>query len=568
MVGPFVFCDRVRAERAGSVFPLLPILTGRLRTCLMATQRVPTMHGDPDPADQPDYPARQSGLKGAREAVMIRVLGGPKRLCDGLTRRDLLHVGSLGLLGLGLSALDGVRAGTASASRGRTFGRAKSCILLFLYGSPSQLETFDPKPDAPMQIRGELGAMRSNVPGMDVCELLPRLARVMDKVTVLRTLSHPYPLHGVAFATTGIPKIDAPLELSPRDPAHWPFIGSVVDYVDGTRAGARRPDVPRNLVLPFPLSSQRVGELPRAGPYGGFLGQAYDPICTEFVGQGTKKDTKTLGAQVWNDFEPYRGITPESRLRLSSASHLSPGLTIDRLDRRRSLLDQIEQARREADAAARSSGIDRHRAMAYALLGSERLRLAFDLEREPDALRELYGMTLFGQASLTARRLVEAGGRFVTVFWDEYGLAVAGWDTHTEHLPRMKEELLPGLDRALSGLLIDLDARGLLDETLVVCLSEHGRTPQLNNSPGGGGRDHWSRCYSALLAGGGVARGRVVGRSDKIAGDPVERPLSPKDVLATIYHLLGIDPATPLTDRQGRPVALSSEGEVITEMLA
>jgi uncharacterized protein (DUF1501 family) len=504
---------------------------------------------------------------------MIRVLGGPKRLCDGLTRRDLLHVGSLGLFGLGASAGLGAHAAAAPApATAGTFGRAKSCILLFLYGSPSQLETFDPKPDAPLQIRGELGSTCSNVPGLDVCELLPRLARVMDKVTVIRSLSHPYPLHGVAYATTGIPKIDAPVELSPRDPAHWPFIGSVVDYVDGGRAvgaGARRPAVPRNLVLPWPLSSQRTGELPRAGPYGGFLGPMYDPICTEFVGQGTKKATKTLAGQTWNDFELYRGITPESRLRLSSVADFGPELTLDRLDRRRSLLAQFEEARRGFDlAVGQSAGVDRHRALAYSLLGSERLRQAFDLDRETPETRDQYGMSLFGQATLTARRLVEAGGRFVTVFWDEYGLAIAGWDTHTEHIPLMRDELLPGLDQTLSALLIDLDARGLLDETLVVCLSEHGRTPKLADIPGGGGRDHWSRCYSALLAGGGVARGNVVGRSDKIASDPVERRISPKDILATLYHLLGIDPATLLVDRQGRPMPLNPEGVVIREILA
>src|SRR5438067_2675233 len=192
----------------------------------------------------------------------------------------MLRAGGLGLFGLGLSdflQLGELQAAGRDRAAHKSFGRAKSCILLFLYGSPSQLETFDPKPDAPRQIRGELGAIRSNVPGLDVCELLPHLAKVMNKVTVLRSLSHPYPLHGVAFATTGIAKIDAPLELSPRDPAHWPFIGSVVDYADRARAaaaGAGRPAVPRNLVLPWALSSQRAGELPRAGPYGGFLGQA------------------------------------------------------------------------------------------------------------------------------------------------------------------------------------------------------------------------------------------------------------------------------------------------------
>jgi uncharacterized protein (DUF1501 family) len=176
-------------------------------------------------------------------------------------------------------------------------------------------------------------------------------------------------------------------------------------------------------------------------------------------------------------------------------------------------------------------------------------------------------MTVFGQAALTARRLVEAGTRFVSVFWDEYGLAGSGWDTHWDHYPRMKNELLPGLDRALAGLVEDLDARGMLDETLVLCLSEHGRTPKMQNVRGGG-RDHWSRAYSAVLAGGGVARGRVVGKTDRIAGDVAERPVSPKDVLATTYHLLGIDPTTTLTERTGRPLPLLDHGAVVPEVLA
>jgi Protein of unknown function (DUF1501) len=507
------------------------------------------------------------------EVAMIRVLGGPKRLCNGLTRRDLLHVGSLGLMGLGMPGLvPAASAGPAVAPAGGPgrFGQAKSCILLFLYGSPSQLETFDPKPDAPEQIRGEFRSIQSNVVGLDVCDRLPRLARVMDKVTVIRSVSHPFPLHGVAYATTGVAAITAPMELNPRDPSHWPFIGSVVDHVDAARAashGQKRPEVPRNLVLPWAFSSQRVGEVPRAGPYGGFLGQAWDPISTEFVGQGTRKARKTLTDKVWDDFELYRGVTPESRFRLGAVGDLGPSLTLDRLDRRRTLLDQLEASRRELDAGPTATGIDRQRAMAYTLLGSDRFRRAFALEQEPASVREQYGMTLFGQASLTARRLMEAGGRFLTVFWDEFGLAGTGWDTHWDHFPRMKDELLPGLDQTLSGLLTDLDARGRLDDTLVVCLSEHGRTPKLDNSKNGG-RDHWSRCYSVLMAGGGVARGRVVGRSDKIASDPVERRVSPKDILATIYHLMGIERSTMLTDRQGRPMPLLSEGEVIAEVIA
>lgn len=507
---------------------------------------------------------------------MIRVLGGPKRLCDGVTRRDLLQVGSLGLLGLGSTDLFAKTALAADPRPGLPitaggFGKAKSCILLYLYGAPSQLETFDPKPDAPSQIRGELGCIPSSIPGLNVCERLPRLARVMDKVTVIRSVSHPHPVHGVAFATTGISQITIPMELSPRDPNHWPYIGSVVDYIDaakrGESPGQRRSEVPRNLLLPWAFSTQRVGEVPRAGPYGGFLGQAWDPIATEFLGEGTTKAKKTLTDKVWEDFELYRGVTPESRFRLGAINEAGPSLTLDRLDRRRSLLDQLEAVRRDADREASATGIDRQRAMAYTLMGSKRFRKAFDLGEEPSSVRDLYGMTLFGQAALTARRLVEAGGRFLSVFWDEYGLAGTGWDTHWDHYPRMKDELLPGLDITLSGLLIDLDQRGLLDETLVVCLSEHGRTPKLDNSRGGG-RDHWSRCYSVVMAGGGIHRGQVIGRSDSIASDPVDRRVSPKDILATIYHLLGIDPGTLLHDRQGRPMPLLAEGEIIPEAIA
>ncbi|RUL85594.1 DUF1501 domain-containing protein [Tautonia sociabilis] len=501
---------------------------------------------------------------------MIRVLGGPKRLCDGMTRRDLLHVGSLGLLGLGLGL--GGRGTPAVASGGSSplpgFGRAKSCILLYLYGAPSQLETFDPKPDAPEGIRGELGTISSVVPGLNLGEGLPELSRVMDKVTVLRSVTHPYPIHGVAFATTGIPRIELPMELNPRDPRHWPYIGSVVEAVDRRSApeGAV-PAVPRNIGLPWAFSARRVGEVARAGPYGGFLGPSADPVWADFDGEGTVSTRKTLAEKVWEGPEPYRGIDPAGRFRLAEVTGRPPELTIDRLDRRRSLLEQIERARPALDEAIERTGLDEHRAIALGMVRSGSLARAFDLSEESPSTRDLYGMTLFGQASLTARRLVEAGGRFVSVFWDEYGLAGTGWDTHWDHYPRMKDELLPGLDRTLSGLLVDLDRRGLLDETLVAVLSEHGRTPRISHTRGGG-RDHWSRCYSLLLAGGGIARGRVVGQSDRIASDPAEHPVSPKDVLATILHLLGIDPASEWTDLQGRPLPLVAEARVIAEALA
>ncbi len=497
---------------------------------------------------------------------MLRVLGSPKRLCDGLTRRDMLHAGSLSLFGLGLDAFLRTQAVSASAPhRAASFGKAKSCILLFLYGSPSQLEWADMKYAAPVEIRGELGGIRSSLPGCDVCELFPHMSRVMDRMTVVRSMSHPYPIHGVAYATTGVPTIDAPMELSPRDSRHWPFIGSVVEYLERQKAGRRR-DMPSNLAMPWPFSSRRRGEVPRAGPYAAFLGNAYNPIWTEFRGPVTGRATKSLAGEDLVVQEPYVGIGPEGRFELATAAEPPADLTIDRLRTRQSLLAQFDRARAAFDHSEPARGLDHFRALAHDLIASPRIREALDLDRESRRLRETYGMTVFGQACLSARRLVEAGSRFVTVFWDEFGLAGSGWDTHDQHYPRMKNELCPGLDRALFGLIDDLDQRGQLDETLVCVMSEHGRTPRLNNAAGGG-RDHWSDAYTCLFAGGGIPRGSVIGRTDAHGATVADRPISPKDILATVYHLLGIDPETTIPDRLGRPMPLVL-GQVVPEMLS
>jgi hypothetical protein len=490
-------------------------------------------------------------------------LGSPKRLCNGLTRRELLVAGGLSLFGLSLPTSLRADEERSQGSRPRSFGKAKACILLYLYGSPSQLELADMKPDAPAEVRGELNGIRSTLPGCDVCELLPSMAQIMDRVTVVRSMTHPYPIHGVAYATTGVPQIDVPMELNPHDPRHWPFIGSVVDFL--TRNPDRR-EIPHNLALPFPFSSRRVGEVPRAGPYAAFLGNAYNPIWTEFHGQPTRRMVKTLQDKTEDTLEPYLGITPESRFELATSTALPTDLTLDRLNRRQSLVSQFDQARREIDKSAAGRSLDRYRQMALSLIGSEKIRAALDLSRESPRLRDSYGMTLFGQAALAARRLVEAGSRFVTVIWDEYALAGSAWDTHWDHFPKMKDELLPGFDRAFGGLVQDLDSRGMLEETLVLVLSEHGRTPKLNNAKGGG-RDHWSQAYTQLFAGGGMARGRVVGKTDKIGGTVTERPISPKDILATVYHLLGIDPHTLLIDRTSRPVPLVQDASVVPELL-
>jgi len=499
---------------------------------------------------------------------MLRVLGAPKRLCSGLTRRDLLQAGALGFFGLGLS--DFLRLSEAQAKAweqraGRHFGQASACILLHLYGSPSQIETYDMKPDAPLEIRGELRPIRSTVPGLDVCEFLPNLARVMDRTTVVRSMTHPYPVHGVAYALTGVPQIDVSMELNQHDPRHWPFVGSVVDYLTQKKSGSNGL-VPHNIALPFPFSSKRAGEVPRAGPYAAFLGGDYNPVWTEFHGEGTRKVLKTLQGQKLEVLEPYVGIGPESRFELSTSTELPVDMTLDRLNRRRSLVEQFDRSRKEIEHASAARNLDRYRQMAHLMLGSEKIRTALDVSKESPQLRESYGMTLFGQSCLVARRLIEAGSRFVTVFWDEYGLAGSGWDTHWDHYPRMKNELLPGLDRAWYGLISDLDARGILDETLVLCVSEHGRTPRMQNVPGGG-RDHWSQAYSCLFAGGGIARGRVVGKTDKIGGTVVDHPVSPKDILATLYHLMGIDPHMTLMDRTARPVPLV-DGSVVPAILA
>jgi hypothetical protein len=491
---------------------------------------------------------------------MLRVLGSEKRFCTGPTRRDALWAGGLSLFGLTLA--DDLRARETQASaKDSSFGKAKACILLYLYGSPSQLELADMKPDAPVEIRGELKPIRSSLPGCDVCELMPNAARVMDRVTVVRSVTHKYPIHGVAYATTSVPEIDIPMELNPHDGRHWPFIGSVVAFLE--QQGGKRKAIPDNIALPWPFSSRRTGEVPRAGPYAAFLGGAYHPHFTEFVGEATREITKTLTDKKETFKEPYVGIRPDARFTLGDTG-AAADLTVDRLNVRKSLLNQFDDARRRREAA---SGFDKHREMAYSLIGTSAVRDALDVVRESARRRDSYGMTVFGQGCLAARRLVEAGSKFVTVFWDEFGLAGSGWDTHWEHYPRMKEELMPGFDRAFYGLISDLDQRGMLDSTLVVVLSEHGRTPQINKA-NGGGRDHWSQAYTALFAGGGTARGKVVGKTDKIGGTVTDRPVSPKDLLATVYHLLGHDLETMIRDRGGRPQALVPGGAVVRELLA
>lgn len=499
---------------------------------------------------------------------MLRVLGGPKQLCNGITRRELLMAGGLGMLGLPdlqLSSLLAAESDVRRAAGGHPgFGSAKNVILLYLFGGPSHLETCDMKPDAPAEVRGELKPIASSLPGCDVCEHLPHLAKVMDRVTVVRSLTHPWNFHGMQYATTGLPIGSIPVEETLIHPQHQPFLGSVVNHarqqVEGPRPHGSLPD---NIILPFLLSSRRPAAR-YAPPYSAYLGSSFDPIWTEFRGEPTRSMLRRSFGPPAEIRDPYLGVKPDCRFLIIPEAELPADITIDRLSRRRSLLEQLEETRRAADRVAPASSLRQKRELAMSLLDSQKVRDAFAIDREPVKTREGYGLTLFGQATLQARRLVEAGCRFVTVIWDEFGQLNAGWDTHVDHYNRLKNELLPGLDLAFSSLIHDLEDRGLLDDTLVLVMNEMGRTPKME----GDGRGHWGRAYTNFFAGAGLKRGAVVGRTDRIGASVADRPLTAKDMLATIYHLLGISPHSTLQDRFGRPVPLVHDGQVVPEMLA
>ena len=504
---------------------------------------------------------------------MLRLLGSRKTLCDGLSRRDLLSLGGLSTLGAGTAAvtltdwLERKPLQSAEATHETHFGQAKSCILLFLFGSPPQHETFDPKPDAPAEVQGELKAISTNVPGVEIGERLPLTAQVMDKMTIVRSMSHPYPVHGVAYAVTGMPTYTPDIEAKPRDPMHWPYLGSVVDFVERRKAqNTNSSPVPNNVGLPWRFGSK--SDLPTlAGPYASFLGTAFDPIWTDFDGAGTRVVPRLADAQTKQIRDPFGGTVPDGRFRLSETGPLE-GLSSNRFDVRRLLLSQFDSQR---DWLERHRGIESfssHQKTAYSLLTTNKVRDALDVQRESDSLRQRYGMTLFGQSCLAARRLVEAGTKFVSIFWDPFEVFGGScWDTHANHFPRLKEYLLPTFDQSYSALLRDLDERGLLDETLVLCISEHGRTPKIDSKPVGAARHHWSSVYSAAFAGGGIARGKIVGKSDAQGGYVASNPVSPKDILATSLHLLGINPHVTVPNQVNQPVVAAGDGQVRHELL-
>ncbi len=474
---------------------------------------------------------------------MFRVLGNPKRSCAGVSRRDLLVAGGFGLFG-----------GFNSASAApRPQPKAKSVICLFLFGGWSQLETFDMKPDAPANVRGPYRPMASALPGFPVCEHLPLLARRMDRVSVVRSVHSNDANHNTSLILTGKHATiggTAVKGINPGIPHDWPFFMSALHHVrEQTGELATNSAIPNHVCVP-----NRLGLLEgytRTGPYGGILGAKFDPVCTRVGNNGELL------------FNP-NGVRAETLKFAPPGADLAAGVTLDQLSTRASLVQQLDAKRGGLLASAATDGFDDSRKRALGVITSERFRRALDTSAEPTKLRDAYGWNLFGQSVLLSRRLVEAGVPLVTAIWDctKEGpdIATLGWDTHWDHFKACEGWLLPGLDLALAALLDDLEDRGLLDETLVVCLSEMGRTPQVNARAG---RDHWVGSYCALFAGAGVKRGVVYGKSDKIGAYVSDGPVSPQDVLATVYHLCGIGSDTAIRDRLNRPHMLYGEGTPI-----
>jgi hypothetical protein len=470
---------------------------------------------------------------------MLRILGRGTTPCDGLTRRDALCVGGLSLFA-GVTLDSFLKAGEAQPPVRP--GSAKSVILINLFGGPPHLDMFDMKPAAPVQVRGEFQPIATSVPGLSICELLPSTAQVMDRATLIRTYSHRYNSHNPYNVLTGFDGGDDRENYFAKRSDH-PGMGAVCQYLN-----LGPIDVPRYVIMPaYPGYSQ---SLRRAGPYGGYLGSQYDPLFTIW-------DKKFEGKGAF-----YQPTTPVGVPLLPSTASL-PDVTADRLDRRRSLLEQIDQSVAKIEASRAARGMTHFQQQVFSLLTSAKTRAAFDVTGEPDRVLDRYGRNLWGSSLIIARRLVEAGSTFISINWEE---AESGnhWDMHENNFG-MCRVLLPTLDQVVAGLILDLEERGLLQSTLVVVMGEMGRSPRVN---GKAGRDHWPQCGFAVLAGGGVKRGAVVGKSDDQAAYPIDRPVSAGDMVATIYQLLGINPALTVEDLSGRPIGISHGGEPVWETIA
>jgi hypothetical protein len=470
---------------------------------------------------------------------MLSLGGNRVRLCEGVTRREWLRAGGLGTLGLTLPALlrgraaadelRAVRATRATAEQGAgalrstesaaSFGRAKSCIVCFLFGAPAHQDVWDLKPDAPAEVRGEFAPIDTSVPGIRVGEHVPLLAAAAQHYALIRSVTHPDNTHTVAmhYMLTGR-RHREPSTNPQNQPTDFPCFGAVAQKLLPPAA-----DLPAGITLNGPANQVSANNHIFPGFFAGLLGSAHDPL---FVSQDPSQA----------DFRPFPSAAADE---------------VPRYAARQALLDAVDGRRRELESVAGVRAYDEHFQRAFRLIASPASRDAFDLAHEPQPLRERYGASAFGQGCLLARRLVEAGVPLVTVNWARDD---AFWDTHADNFRLLKQSLLPPFDRGFSALLEDLAQRGLLDETLVVCLGEFGRTPTIN---GAAGRDHWAACNTVLLAGAGARGGQVYGASDRIAALPALDPVSPDDLAATMYHALGLDPHALVYDALDRPLALA-----------
>jgi hypothetical protein len=451
---------------------------------------------------------------------MITLIGdGATRTCDGLTRRDLLTAGSLG----GMISLPGLLAAESAAKQaGKKPDDRKACIMIFNLGAPSQIDCWDMKPDAPAEVRGPFKPVRTPSADIQISEIFPMLARLGDKFSLVRSCNHT----AAAVHDTGHQMMQTGRLFTGG--INTPHAGSVLGYLKG-----RRTDLPASVILPEPMG-RTGGNLPH-GQDAGFLGKAHDPFV--LMADPSKPDFQVP------DLLPPKDI----------------GMA--RLERRRKLRDVVDRTVRNFEASEDARLMDANFEAAYRLMTSPAARAAFDLSQEPRSVRERYGMNRFGQCCLLARRLIEAGVRFVTVNTFLTVFDEITWDIHGSapftSIEGMKEIVAPMYDRGLSALLEDLYQRGMLDDTLVTCLAEFGRTPKVNPA---GGRDHWPQCWTVKFAGGGTVGGRAVGKSDDIGAYPAERPVEPGEVVATVFRSLGIDLETKLPGPQGRPFPVVDYG--------
>ncbi len=459
---------------------------------------------------------------------MIRIpMGKTRRYCDGLSRRSFLQVGMAGMGSLGLSQF--LRAKAAAAAEGRSTKDTR-VILLWLDGGPSHMDMYDMKPDAPVEYRGIWSPIRTNVPGIEVTELFPLHAKIADKFSIIRSLHHGSGDHftGGHYMLTGRGGVSG-ANNAPRDP----FVGAIATRMTGARA----PGMPANVAVPYAMS---IGLRP--GYFSPlYVGQQYTPF-------ETASDPNNPNFKVQN-------IT------------LPPNLTVDRLQDRKSLLQHFDQLRRDADSSGALEAMDRFDQQAFEMVTGDAARKAFDINSADPRLRDRYGRHTWGQSTLLAKRLVEAGTTFVTVHF-------GGWDHHW-NLESGYQRFLPMVDQAVSALFHDLCESGLYDNTLVVLCGEFGRTPRMNDGGNGGppgsmgtpGRDHWGNAMSCLLGGGGIRGGQIVGSTNRLGESPKDRPLKPADLHHTLFHVLGVDRELSFVNFAGRPVPALEPGDVIHELL-